>query len=110
MSALRRGFLYWGRVDKRRPVLVVSSDAFNARAQHVCVVPGTTRLRPLRTHVALVRGEGGIDRPTMLLCEHLVELRLGDVDPTPLGPALGPARMRSVEDALRLYLGLDAPA
>ena len=24
-----RGRLYWGRLDKRRPVLVVSSDKFN---------------------------------------------------------------------------------
>jgi mRNA-degrading endonuclease toxin of MazEF toxin-antitoxin module len=110
MSSLRRGFLYWARADERRPLLAVSSDDFNARSGYVCVVPATPRLRPLRTHVPLVRGEGGIDRPSMLLCEHLLELRLGDFDPEPLGPPLPPARMRAVEAAIRLYLDLDAPS
>lgn len=108
MKTRRRGVLYWGHLDKRRPVLVVSSDRFNLRAGHVCVVPGTTRLRPFLTHVHLVRGEGGVDRPTMLLCEHVTELRLDAIDPEPFGPPLTPARMREVEEAMRHYLGLEA--
>lgn len=107
MSTPRRGVLYWGHLDKRRPVLIVSSERFNLRAGHVCVVPGTTRLRPFITHVPLARGEGGVERPTMLLCEHLTELRVGDFEPDPFGPPLTPGRMRSVEEAIRHYLGLD---
>lgn len=107
MSSLQRGFLYWARSDKRRPMLVVSSNDFNARAAYVCAVPATTRLRPFRTHVSLVRGEGGVDRPSMLQCEHLLELRIGDFEPEPLGPPLTPERMRAVEAAIRTYLGLD---
>ncbi len=41
-----RAFLYWGKLDKRRPVLVVSTDRFNLRSDYVTVVPGSTRLRP----------------------------------------------------------------
>jgi mRNA-degrading endonuclease toxin of MazEF toxin-antitoxin module len=107
---LRRGYLYWGALDKRRPVLVVSSDAFNARSGYVTVVPGTTRLRPLVTHVPLRRGEGGVAHSTMLLCEHLQELHGQDLDPTPLGPPLPGARMKEVEAAVLLYLGIEGQA
>lgn len=104
---LRRGYLYWGALDKRRPVLVVSSDRFNARSGYVTVVPGTTRLRPLVTHVVLRRGEGGVAHSTMLLGEHVQELHGQDLEPEPLGPPLCRARMREVEAALRLYLDLE---
>ena len=104
---LRRGYLYWGALDKRRPVLVVSSDRFNARSGYVTVVPGTTRLRPLVTHVLLRRGEGGVTHSTMLLGEHLQELHGEDLAPDPLGPPLGRAKMDEVEAALRLYLDLE---
>jgi mRNA-degrading endonuclease toxin of MazEF toxin-antitoxin module len=104
---LRRGCLYWGALDKRRPVLVVSSDSFNARSGYVTVIPGTTRLRPLVTHVPLRRGEGGVDHTTMLLGEHVQELHAQDLAPEPLGPPLTRERMQEVEAALRFYLGLE---
>ncbi len=103
---LRRGYVYWGALDKRRPVLVVSSDRFNARAASVTVVPGTTRLRPLVTHVLLRRGEGGVPGGTMLLCEHVQELHRHDLEPEPLGPPLSGARMREVAAALLFYLDI----
>jgi len=107
MPVLRRGLLYWGNLDKRRPLLVVSSDRFNTRSSYVTVVPGSSRLRPLVTHVRLAPGDGGIDRPTMLLCEHIQELHGSDVDPAPLGPPLARQQMRRVEAAIRFYLDLD---
>jgi mRNA-degrading endonuclease toxin of MazEF toxin-antitoxin module len=106
MSGPERGRLYWGRLDKRRPVLVVSSDKFNARSGYVTVVPGSTRLRPLVTHVEIRRGEGGVGELTMLLCEHVQELHRSDLDPAPIGPPLSGARMRQVEAALLLYLDI----
>jgi mRNA-degrading endonuclease toxin of MazEF toxin-antitoxin module len=105
MSA-SRGFLYWGRLDKRRPVLVISSDRFNVRSDYATVVPGSTRLRPLITHVKLAAGEGGIDRPTMLLCEHVQELHQSDLDAKPIGTALPDRCMREVETAIMFYLGI----
>jgi mRNA-degrading endonuclease toxin of MazEF toxin-antitoxin module len=107
MTAVR-GFLYSGKLDKRRPVLVISSDRFNLRSDYATVVPGSTRLRPLITHVKLAPGEGGIDRPTMLLCEHVQELHQSDLDLKPMGPALSEHRMREVEAAIMLYLGIDS--
>jgi mRNA-degrading endonuclease toxin of MazEF toxin-antitoxin module len=110
MSGVRRGFLHWGRLDKRRPLLVVSSDKFNARSEYVTVVPGSTRLRPLVTHVELHSGEGGVDRATMLLCEHVQELHRSDVDLVPIGPPLSGERMRQVEAAILLYLDIAVEA
>jgi len=107
MTAVR-GFLYWGKLDKRRPVLVISSDRFNLRSDYATVVPGSTRLRSLITHVNLASGEGGMDAPTMLLCEHVQELHQSDLDSTPMGPSLSERRMREVEAAILLYLGIDS--
>lgn len=112
MTPYLRGTIHWGNLDKRRPVLVVSSDRFNARSDYLTVIPGSTRQRPMVTHVKLVAGEGGLERPTMLLCEHIQELRRSDVDPTALGAALSRGRMQEVESAVLLYLDIsprDAP-
>jgi mRNA-degrading endonuclease toxin of MazEF toxin-antitoxin module len=106
--SLRRGVLYWARLDKRRPVLVVSSDRFNRRSAYVTVIPGSSRLRPLITHVKLRSGDGGVSRSTMLLCEHVQELHQSDVDPDAIGAPLATPLMHAVESALRLYLELDS--
>jgi mRNA-degrading endonuclease toxin of MazEF toxin-antitoxin module len=102
-----RGFVYWVRLDERRPALIVSSDRFNSRSDYVTVVPGSTRLRPLITHVKLAEGEAGVDRATMLLCEHLQELHKTDLEQDPIGPRLSSARMREVEAAILFYLDVD---
>ena len=106
MNAVERGFLYWGTLDKRRPVLVVSSNKFNTRSEYVTVIPASTRLRPLVTHVALRKGEGGVDKPSMLLCEHIQELHRSDVAGNAIGPGLSLSRMREVESAILLYLDI----
>ena len=110
MNEYRRGMLYWGSLDKRRPLLVVSSDLFNTRAGWVTVVPGSSRLRPLITHVKLTRGEGGVERPTMLLCEHVQTIPKTDVEPEPLGRPLTRGRMREIEAALLVLLAIDIEA
>jgi mRNA-degrading endonuclease toxin of MazEF toxin-antitoxin module len=107
MTTMRRGLLYWARLDKRRPALVVSSNRFNERSAYVTIVPGTTRLRPMITHVPLSVGEGGITRATMLLSEHVQEVHTSDVEPEPIGPPIPKHRLREVESALRLYLDLE---
>jgi len=107
MNGFRRGTLYWGRLDKRRPLLVVSIDSFNTRADYLTVVPGSSRLRPMPTHVPLAAGEGGAPARTMLLCEHVQPVRKSDVEAKPIGPGLSRVRMREVEAALALLLGLE---
>lgn len=59
-ATLRRGYLYWARLDERRPVPVISPDYRNERASDVRVIPGATRLRDAPTHVRLRAREGGV--------------------------------------------------
>ncbi|HEX2659119.1 MAG TPA: type II toxin-antitoxin system PemK/MazF family toxin [Polyangia bacterium] len=102
----QRGRIYWAQVDKRRPVLLVSIDARNERANDLLVIPCSTTLREAPTHVRLGRGEGGIERPCMLKCEQITTLPKEDVDPSPLGARLSAERLTAVERAVLRAIGV----
>lgn len=102
----RRGRLYWANVDKRRPVLVISIDARNARATDVLVIPCTTNLREAPTHVRLHRGEGGVPASSMLKCEQITTLPIADVENDPLGDALSARRLGEVERGVLRAIGV----
>jgi len=75
-----------------RPALVVSDDGLNhSEARLSMVVPATSRLRGLASHIRVSAGEGGLDSQSELLCEQLRSLShhrfrrwLGRVEPTTL--------------------------
>ena len=102
----KRGHLYWAELDKRRPVLVISIDARNERANDVIVVPCSTSIRTAPTHVRLTRGEGGLPQDCVLKCEQITTLKRYDVDATPLGVALRGARMAEVERGVLRAIGI----
>jgi mRNA interferase MazF len=104
----RRGFIYWANLDKRRPVLIISVDARNERANDVLVIPCSTKLLESVTHVRLARGEGGVPHPCILKCEQIATAYKVDVDEAPLGAPLGPARLREVERAVARAIGVPA--
>lgn len=92
----------------RRPVLVLSADAFNRGARPpwalVIVAPLTTRLRGVSLHVPIQPPEGGLRYPSEVLAEQLYaadQRRLIDY----LGH-VAPATLREVEDRLRIILDL----
>lgn len=76
----------------QRPALVVSTDRFNASPSGlVGLVPLTTRDRGITTHVRVVPPEGGLIRPSVILCDQLriltqqhLDRRLGRVSPATL--------------------------
>ena len=105
----RRGFLYYARLDKRRPVLVISPNARNLGASDVLVVPCSTVLSEAPTHVRLRKGEGGIGTSSVLKCEQLGVLRKERLDPVALGGALAEARLRDVERAVLRAIGVPVP-
>lgn len=109
MVPLRRAHLYWARLDKRRPVLVVSPDVRNARANDVIVVPCSTVLRPSPTHVTVRRGEGGLPFASVLKCEQITTLPQSDLDDEALGGALSGARMMEVERCVLRAIGVFVP-
>jgi mRNA interferase MazF len=89
----------------QRPVLVLSSDAFNASpAELVSILPVTTRERPIPTRIELKAGEGGLPRRSFVITEqvgtvsiHRLRHRLGTV------PAVA---LEGVADAVRVFLDL----
>ena len=72
-----------------RPALILSSDSFNAgRRELVAAMPLTTQLRGWRLHVPISPPEGGLRRPSAIMCEQLrvismarLDRRLGKVEP-----------------------------
>jgi mRNA interferase MazF len=89
----------------RRPAVVISEDVFNSGpAGLVILLPITSRLRSIPSQVPLFPPDGGLDRESAVLCEairsvshHRLVRRLGPVSA---------ARLRLVEDALRILLRL----
>ena len=106
---LRRGVLHWAEMDKRRLVLVLSPESRNELASDVIVVPCSTVLRGGPWHVRLARGEGGLARASVLLCEQITTLLKRRVDPDPLGSPLPGSRMAEVEQAVLLAIGILRP-
>ncbi len=89
----------------RRPVLVVSVDAFNhGPAELALVLPMTSKIRPFPSWVVVQPPEGGVDRPSAILCEAIRSVarerlvtRWGQVSATTMARA---------EDSLRILLDL----
>ena len=109
MITLKRGYLYWARMDKRRPVLVLSPDYRNERANDVIIVPGSTTIRDAPTHVVLRAGEGGVRVRTALKCEQVITLPRDALQPRALGGRLSAERIAAVERALLRAIGVAVP-
>ena len=96
--------------DKRRPVVVVSNDAANRRAESlgrgvITVVPLTSNVtRVLPFQVLVDAGSSGLTRTSKVRAEQVRSIALER-----LGARVGrlaPETMREVDRALRLHLAL----
>jgi len=89
----------------RRPVLVVSDDIFNrGPADLVIILPVTSAIRGIRSHVVIAPPEGGLERRSAILCEAIRSISKGR-----LVDRWGAVRTRTmllVEDILRILLRL----
>ncbi len=103
---MKRGFLHWVELDKRRPALILSTNARNELANDVIVLPCSSSTRPLRWHVELGRGEGGLQAATFIKCEQPATVRRELVSSAPIGRALSAVRMRQVEQAVLSAVGI----
>lgn len=89
----------------RRPVLVVSEDLFNrGPAGLVVVVPMTSRVRNVPSHVPVSPPEGGLKQPTAVLCEAVRSV--SDERLVVRWGAVERGTMAAVEDRLRMLLRL----
>ena len=96
--------------DERRPVVLVSNDAANRRAESlgrgvVTVVPMTTNVSRVLPFQVLLDAEGtGLARASKLQAEQVRSIAVER-----LGARIGrlsPAEVESLDRALRLHLGL----
>src|SRR5438132_1317441 len=89
----------------RRPVLVLSEDLFNRGPAGLAIVlPMTSTLRRIPSHVRIAPPEGGVKNESAILCEAIRSIstdRLVD-----RWGAVGPRTMARVEDAVRILLRL----
>lgn len=93
----------------RRPVLVVSDDAFNSGlAGLVMAVPLTSKVvKSLRipAHIPINPPEGGLKSPSVILCDQLRTVSKDRLSKSPWG-AVTPATLLAVETVLRVLLRL----
>ena len=112
---MRRGEVWWAKVPmhgsglKRRPMLIVSDDAFNRneRYQKVMVVHLTSVKRlggPFDWEVELPRGTAGMKQRSTIKCGEVYTLWKEQLQ----GPAgtVPPSLMRQVDRALAIALSL----
>jgi len=86
------------------PVVIVTRDQAVPVLRNVCVAVVTSTIRAAPTEVPVGRGEG-LNRDSVINCDDLVT-----VSKNVLGRrrgALGPEATRSLDNALRIALGLD---
>lgn len=101
---MNRGDVWWARLDKRRPVVLVSrAEAYAVRAM-VIAAPATTTIRGSAVEVRLGRREG-LPRACVVNCDWLVTIP--QVDLVERAGRLDAAKLARLDDALRFALGLD---
>lgn len=78
---MKRGDIYFADLDPvigseqggKRPVLIIQNDLGNRFSPTVIILPLTSKVgkKPLRTHVPVMPPQGGIARPSIILCEQV---------------------------------------
>ncbi len=111
---IRRGDVVLVRLDpvlgseqgKTRPCLVVQNDVGNQFASTTIVAAITSNTgRPYPFTVSLNQGEGNLPKDSLVLCNQIRTISKSHRIAKNLG-RLGPKRMRQVDDALKVSLGL----
>jgi mRNA interferase MazF len=90
---------------REHPVLILSINSFNqSPAGLVVILPITTRLRGIPWHVSMLPPEGGLTRPSVVLCEALRSVSQQRLQHR-MGTA-APATLQAVQDRLRILMNL----
>jgi mRNA interferase MazF len=101
---MKRGEIWWARVDKRRPVVLISREEAYAVRALVIVAPVSTTIRNFAVEVRIGRREG-LDQNSVVNCDWLVTVP--KLDLIEKAGELGPVKLAQLDDALRFALGLD---
>jgi len=102
----RRGEVCVARLDKERPVRIVSSNTLNRHALDVCVVPvSTVEHQEFSMRPKLPAGEGGLARDSWAKCDQVTTLEKSLIRYPPLGMIRMEA-LELVEGAIKQALDL----
>lgn len=90
-----------------RPVLIVSADGRNShpRASTVLVVPFSTTLTDVPTHIRLQPGETGLDHPSELQPENISTIRKETLRPRPGTRTVSDSIVRTLARNVVLSMG-----
>ena len=101
---MKRGEVWWAKVDKRRPVVLVSRDEAYAVRSLVITAPVTTTIRSYAVEVKVGRREG-LPWECVINCDWLVTLPKEDL--LERAGVLSASKLRQLDHSLRFALGLD---
>jgi mRNA interferase MazF len=111
----RRGEVWWvdfspsigNEIREEHPALVISTDYLNDSPFGVLiVVPISSSSPPLRIHVDVPTGEGGLSKPSRIKCDQIGKADIRRFRPKGRLGRLRPATIRGVEVILRRLLEL----
>ena len=89
----------------QRPVVIVSDDTFNrGPAEFVIVLPVTSTIRGIPSHVVVAPPEGGMRNRSAILCEAIRSISVDRL--VKRWGRLRPATLEHVEDCVRILLRL----
>ena len=102
---MRRGEVWWAKLDKRRPVVLVSrQEAYDVRA--LVIVAGiSTTIRSYAVEIKVGRAEG-LPRSCVINCDWLVTVPKSDL--LERAGSLQQAKVRLLDQALAFALGLES--
>jgi mRNA interferase MazF len=102
---MRRGEVWWARLDKRRPVVLISREEAYAVRAMIIVAPATTTVRGYAVELKVGRREG-LPRDCVINCVWLVTLPKADL--LERAGTLSANKLHSLDEALRFALGLES--
>ncbi len=101
---MKRGEIWWARLDKKRPVVLVSrAEAYEVRAM-VIAAPVSTTIRGFAVEVRVGKSEG-LPKSGVINCDWLVTVPKADL--LERAGTLSKAKAEQLDDALRFALELD---
>lgn len=95
--------IHLARLDKTRPVLVLTRDAVRPHLRRVTVAPITSTVRGLSTEIA-VGPANGLDRPCVVSLDNITTIPVADLG-RPLGH-LQPEQEVSLTEAIAIAFDL----
>jgi len=102
---MKRGEIWWAKLDKRRPVVLVSREEAYAVRALVIVAAISTTIRGYAVEIKLGRSEG-VPRSCVINCDWLVTVPKADL--LERAGSLSASKMQLLDRALAFALGLEA--